>query len=255
MNLKENIIFFFEDKAHIYITLGGILLGISLGIGRMKIAYLKEKINDLFGRYIDASIRDQLIENNGVYEEKRELCILFSDIRNFTQISEQHESPEIIEALNIYFSMWDEVSNKHNGIINKFIGDAVMIIFGLHNDFDSENDAVKCSTEILNTLDSLNETLKEKKLPEFTQIGIGIHSGELILGNVGSNNRKELTVIGDVVNTSSRLETATKDFDKSLIISEEVFHRLNDNLKSQFVPSKPITLKGKTKAFPIYIQK
>lgn len=252
MNLNKNVILFFKDKAHIYLTISGIILGISLGIERVKIFNLKEKIHDLFGKYMDTSIRDTLIANNGIFEEKRELCILFSDIRNFTKLSEENESSKVIESLNLYFSMWDKIVSDHGGVINKFIGDAVMIIFGLDHNENSERNAVECATKVLASLDELNQTLESKNLVKFDRIGIGIHSGELILGNVGSSTRKEFTVIGDVVNTSSRLESLCKEIKTNLIISENIYKQLDENSKDQFTIAEPISLKGKSEQVTIY---
>lgn len=245
-NIGNDLIDFFKDPAHIYITYGGILLGGSLGISQVKVLSLKEKIHDLFGKYVATSIRDTLIENNGIYNEKRELCVLFSDIRNFTTISENAESSVLIASLNEYFSLWEATASKHGGVINKFIGDAVMIVFGLDNAKTPENGSIACALEVLNELDNLNHRLNQMSLLNFSEIGIGIHTGEMVLGNVGSENRKEFTVIGDVVNTASRLETLTKTIDEDLIISMEVFERLEASFKLHFEYFDTIKLKGKT---------
>ncbi len=252
LNLPGAISDFIGDQAHIYITLGGIILGISLGLSQLRVLQLKERINDLFGKYIDASIRDRIIANNGYIEEKQELCILFSDIRNFTNISESASSEKLIKALNAYFSLWESEVSKHDGIINKYIGDAVMVIFGLEDPECKETHAVSCALDVLDALDRLNRDLKDKNLPEFSKIGIGIHSGELIVGNVGSDNRKEFTVIGDVVNTASRLESHTKETLQDLIISEAVYSRAHADIQKKFTYLDSIALKGKSIQVDVY---
>ncbi len=148
--------------------------------------------------------------------------------------------------------MWDEKASTYNGVINKFIGDAVMVIFGLQNNDNPESDAVNCSMEVLNSLKSLNEQMKLKGLPQFEAIGIGIHSGEMILGNLGSENRKEFTVIGDVVNTSSRLESLTKQLNTSMIVSETIYKKLDNGIKNKFLLLDPVTLKGKSNLVQVY---
>ncbi len=245
LNIGTEMRLFFKDEAHIYLSLGGMLLGISLGLSQIKVVKLKEKINELFGTYIDKSIRDRLIQNDGVYEEKRELCILFCDIRSFTTLSETLEPSVIVKSLNQYFSLWEKISTQHKGVINKYIGDAIMLIFGLEDNQHDEEDAVQCGLQMLSALNELNTQLKEKHLAPFNQIGIGIHRGELIIGNIGGENRKELTVIGDVVNTASRLEAHTKVTGSDMVISRAVYDRLSDDLKGQFTFIDAIRLKGK----------
>lgn len=252
MNIGRETMNFLSDQAHVYITVAGFVLGISLGISQVKVMGLKDKIHDLFGKYVDVSIRDTLIANNGVYKEKRELCVLFCDIRNFTSVSENTESSVLIESLNQYFSLWETTSSKYGGVINKFIGDAVMIVFGLNDSESPETRATECSIEVLTALKKLNQDLYKKKLVEFKEIGIGIHRGELIMGNVGGQNRKEFTVIGDVVNTASRLESLSKTIDEDLIISEDVFNKLVNPLKNRFEYHDSVELKGKSIPLDVY---
>lgn len=252
LHLLQEVELFFTDVAHIYITLGGVLLGISLGLSQIKILQLKEKINDLFGKYVDSSIRDKLIENDGIYKEKRNLCVLFCDIRDFTTLSENKESSVVIDSLNQYFSLWESIASEHGGVINKFIGDAIMIIFGLDEGGDQETQAAKCSLKVLDSLDQLNSRLLDQNLIPFNRIGIGIHRGELVLGNVGSETRKEFTVIGDVVNTASRLEYHSKTIGKSLIISNEVYEKLEPKIRKKFMYSDEVSLKGKENNIEVY---
>lgn len=252
MNMASQFVAFYDDVAHIYITLGGILLGISLGLSQVRVIQLKDKINDLFGKYMDRSVRDILVENNGIYKEKRELCVLFCDIRNFTTISESLESSIIVESLNRYFTMWETIATQYNGVINKYIGDAVMIIFGLNDSDNQENNAVQCALKVLESLNDMNNSLSENKLAQFNRIGIGIHRGDLVLGNVGGENRKEFTVIGDVVNTASRIESHTKLIESDLLISKEVYIHLNEELKAKFQGIESAVLKGKESAVELY---
>lgn len=258
LNFSNNLEHFFADDTHIYLTLGGILLGIGLALGHYKIHMLKNTLNQLFGVYVDHQIRDKIIANKGILEERKKITILFSDIRDFTSLSEQNDPSKIIQMLNQYFGQWEVISSKNSGLINKFIGDAVMILFGLSDvkkenpDLTSESDAVSCAINFLNQMSLLNHQLKENGLPSIENIGIGIHTGEAIIGNLGSDIRKEFTVIGDVVNTASRLETLTKTEGHSLIISTEVFEALTNDLKVHFEFGGTQTLKGKSEPFAVY---
>ena len=222
---------------------------------------LKNTLNQLFGVYVDHQIRDKIIANKGILEERKKITILFSDIRDFTSLSEQNDPSKIIQMLNKYFGQWEVISSKNRGLINKFIGDAVMILFGISdlneqsNASTSESDAVNCAINFLNQMSLLNDEFKENGLPTIEDIGIGIHTGEAIIGNLGSDMRKEFTVIGDVVNTASRLETLTKIEGQSLIISTDVFEALTNDLKVLFEFGGTPTLKGKSEPFAIYYYK
>jgi hypothetical protein len=123
--LVENISTFIKDPTHVYIIIGGVLLTASIATGRIEILKLNEKIKELFGKYVDKNVRDKILTDGIGRSEKKELCILFSDIRNFSTISESNSPKDITKMLNVYFSEWAETANKYNGIIDKYIGDAV----------------------------------------------------------------------------------------------------------------------------------
>ncbi len=125
--LRENIRSFMEDPTHVYVVIGGLLLAISIAHGRVKILQLTEKIRMLFGRYIDKELRDKIISEGKGKAEKIKVCVLFSDLRNFTSISEKYQPEEITAMLNIYFGKWARVSKEYGGIIDKYIGDTVNV--------------------------------------------------------------------------------------------------------------------------------
>lgn len=244
-NLTKGFAGFIADKAHIYLIIGGILLGVGLGIARIKILQLNDKISDLFGTYVDRTVRDRIIEHDGTLEERQNICILFSDIRDFTALSEANSARDVIATLNSYFSAWNRVVSRHHGFINKFIGDAVMVIFEGTGDRSAIEDAVECSLDILGELPALQADLQGRNLPQVEGIGIGINYGEVILGNIGSDERKDFTVIGDVVNIAARLETATKKFQTPVIISEPVYEGLSERMRDDFARIGKVELKGK----------
>lgn len=243
---------FLSDPTHIYIIIGGAFLALSLGVGRTDILRLKERINTLFGQYVDGEIRDRIISSGKVTSQKAELCILFADIRDFTSISETHEADTITGMLNQYFTLWWQTINQHGGIVDKFIGDAVMAVFGLRSNRSPCDDAVASFIDMKALLPDLNSKLKTLGLPEIQNFGVGIHFGQVVLGDIGSNERKNYTVIGDTVNIASRLESATKVFKTSCVISQETYLLLCPNYQSQFQLLGSANLKGKSKAIKIF---
>lgn len=251
----ENLLEFLNDPAHIYIIMGGLILSTSLSIGRMKIIVLKDKINEIFGRYVDKDIRDKILTQPESSSERKEIAILFSDIRSFTSLSEHHDPDEITEMLNIYFSQWDQMVIKYNGIIDKYIGDAIMVLFGVQNKTEACDNAIKCALEMLDDLNELKKKLKIKGLPVFENIGVGINFGHVILGDIGSQQRKNYTAIGDNVNVAARLESLCKTLDSHLVVSQSTYEFLDKDLKERFEAHDSVALKGKSESMKVFAWK
>lgn len=184
----------------------------------------KEKIKESFGRAVDPRVRDYLLERGGeMGGVEVEATILFSDIRGFTSFSEAHSAPEVVEWLNTYFERMAECVRMHGGIVNKYVGDAILAVFNAPLPLDNHTQAgVACAFSMLRSLEELNAELRGRGVPE-VRIGIGLHTGSVVAGNIGSRDRQEFTVIGDAVNTASRIEGLCKKFQVPLLVSEAVF--------------------------------
>ena len=174
------------------------------------------------------------------------LTILFSDIRDFTSISESLKPKDNFDFINSYLEQMDKLISDHNGIIDKFIGDGIMAIFPTDAD-----DAVSCSLLMLKQLDQFNKNRrKENQLP--IKIGIGLNTGLCMLGIVGGLNKMEATVISDAVNLSARLESLTKKYGVQILISENTYFNLKEvsQYSSRFIDR--VVVKGKTQPQSIY---
>ena len=202
--------------------------------------------SELFGTYVGGRVRDRIISANGQLGEEKEVAILFSDIRDFTPLTERSGAVDVVEMLNLSFSEWDRVSAVHGGIIDKFIGDAVMILFEQGPAGDPARDAVRCGLAMLDGYRALRARMEERGLPAPSAIGVGIAYGPVILGNIGSDRRRNYTAIGDIVNTASRLEGACKEHGRRLIVSDVVHARLDPPLRASFSCLGDIPLKGKS---------
>ncbi len=176
--------------------------------------------------------------------------ILFFDIRNFTKISESLKPDLVADLLNLIFTDVMDLILSHDGSVNKLIGDAILATFGAP--FNTENDAynsVKCALAITNTIKFFNQ-VKPKYLDESLKVGIGIATGEVFAGNIGSYRRMEYTVIGDVVNTSSRLQNLTKKIDTDILIDGKTYDAVYSKVKSR--PVKVSSIRGKSEEVKIY---
>lgn len=247
--LGDNLITFLKDSAHIYLILGGIILGTILVIGRLKVYELTMRIRTLFGLYVDEHFVTSLIENPNQISQNKRVTILFADIRGFTRMTEEKDADAVIQILNEYISIWSEIMPEYQGKINKIIGDAIMAVF-IEESLETTNmHATQCALDFI-------ERFKESSLSkEIEGVGIAIHYGNAILGNIGGPMKKDYTVIGDVVNTTSRLESKNKDYKSTLLISGEVFEALEPNLKSIFMFKESVLLRGKVKPISIYVLK
>lgn len=213
----------------------------------------KEKIQSAMGKYISKDVMQNVVSNiDSVKLGGKRACVtvLFADIRGFTSISEQLSAEEVTNILNEYFSALVPIIEKHNGILNKFMGDAVLAVFG--EPIKNENhatDAVKCADEMLKKVKQLQAKWLDEGKPKI-DIGIGISTGEAFVGNIGSEERLEYTVIGDTVNTASRIENYNKVYKTKFLISEETFLRVQKYV--DVIKIREVSIRGKAKKINIY---
>lgn len=244
---------FLDDPAHIYIILGGLFLSLTIAYSRIKILVLSQKIDTLLVRYIGEETRDKLVHRSLESNSLRlQTVLLYADIRNFTTLSEKSDASDIVSMLNFYYGIWHQTIKSHHGTINKFIGDALLAFFDKQENLSqSVILAVKSALEMLDAMTRINEDLKAQDLPLIEGIGIGIHCGEVILGDIGGE-RKDYTLIGDTVNTTARLESLCKTYHTPLIISEACYVLLDETLKGRFLYISSIALKGKAEKIAFY---
>ncbi len=183
--------------------------------------------------------------------EKRIITVLFSDIRGFTSISESMDPEKLVTLINSYLDPMTKIILRHSGMLDKYIGDAIMALFNAPIDLDNHaRHAVLTALEMLDELKLLNEKFAESKFPQIS-IGIGINTGEAITGNMGTHTRFDYTAIGDTVNLASRLEGLNKLYGTSIIISEFTYKAINT--KDFFIRELDlIRVKGKNKPVKIY---
>jgi class 3 adenylate cyclase len=183
----------------------------------------REFIKSTFGRYVSKDVmRDILSGNIELGGEKMELAILFSDIRGFTTLSEDMDPIMVVKLLNGYFTEMDKAISQEGGSINKYMGDGILAVFGAPNTLENSSQSALCSA--WGKIDALEEFCKKSEVQ--LKIGIGIHTGEAVVGNIGSMERMEYTVIGDAVNLASRVESLTKQYGSELLITEATLNKL-----------------------------
>jgi adenylate cyclase len=213
----------------------------------------KRQVKKLFARYVSKDIYEQLVDNPSLARlggQRREMTVLFSDIRGFTTVSEAGQPEEIVAMLNVYFTRMVDIVFEHRGTLDKFVGDMVMALFGAPlDDPDHADHAVQTALDMIEALERLNEEWQaEGRAP--LDIGIGINTGPMIAGNIGSDAIMSYTVIGDAVNLGSRLESLNKTYGTRIIISDST--RANLKGSYTFRPLGDVVVKGKKHAVPIF---
>jgi adenylate cyclase len=180
----------------------------------------RDRVTNLFGQHVSPAVVDRLLAaQTDPPSEVREVCVLFLDIRGFTAMTRKRPADQTVALLNDFFAEMIDIVDRHNGIINKFLGDGFLALFGAPlEDPKAATNALAAARAMLDAVDEWNRQRPDKTL----RVGIGIHIGEAVTGTVGSPQRKEYTVIGDTVNLAARLEQLTKETGARLLVSNSV---------------------------------
>ncbi len=221
------------------------------------VTYLENKerkqIEMMFGKFVSPQILDKLLtEKKEISQggQRKVMTVLFSDIRGFTAMSEQTPADEVIVILNEYITEMVEIILSYNGTLDKYIGDAIMAFY--NDPVEMEDHALRAVLTALcmkKKLDELNESWKKQGKPPLN-IGIGVNTGDMIVGHMGSHRLVDYTVIGDNVNLTSRIESLTKEYGVNILISESTYEQVKDRIEARFIDE--VTVKGKKVAVKVY---
>ncbi len=211
----------------------------------------RDKLRTTFGKYMTESVLQHLLSGKvQLGGETLRVTVLFSDIRSFTTISEAMEAHALVALLNEYFTEMVSIVMNYGGVVDKYIGDAIMAIFGapVPTEQDATN-AVRAAVEMRAALVRLNVRLEARGVQPL-RTGIGIHTGDVVAGNIGSEQRMEYTVIGDPVNVASRLESNTKDLGVNVLVSATTYELTKNVIEAR--PVRELTVKGRAEPIMTY---
>jgi adenylate cyclase len=212
--------------------------------------FARERVTNLFGQHVSPEVVDQLLDQpTEIGGETRPVCVMFLDIRNFTAQARSRAPGEVVDFLNDNFAFMIEAVDRHHGIINKFLGDGFMAVFGAPiENRDSVRNAVAAARDILAEID--RHGLEGADWP--LRIGIGLHAGPAVTGTIGSPRRKEFTAIGDTVNLASRLEQMNKEFGSRLLVSDAVMGALGPDAAKEATLLSGVTIKGYSEPIQVW---
>lgn len=245
-NSMDSLIEFFVEKSVIFLE---------QALYYKRASFTEQRLRRAFSRFVPEEVIDRLTEDAASetesINEKRKVAVLICDIRNFTSISERNKPENVVSFLNEYFKKMVEVIKKHGGAIDKFMGDAIMALFGTPVSYeDNARRAVDAALEMQSLVPSIS--CSNLFIPEGMNfnVGIGIHYGDVIVGSIGCAEKSDYTVIDDTVNLASRLEGLTKSYGAGIIISEAVKNELNR--KYNLLHLDTVKVKGKSVGVQIY---
>lgn len=214
----------------------------------------KRQLRSTFSRYVSPEIVEQIVSNPeaaGLHGVERKVAVMFNDIRSYSTITEQMSPVQVVEFLNLYLGEASQIIRSQRGTVDKYLGDGLMAFFGapVVTD-DPAGDAIAAALEIVEVLHTrLVPRLEERGLPVF-KIGIGIHYGAAVVGNIGSEQRMEYTLIGDAVNVAARVESQTKEVGAAVLVTEEV--RQACQREFSFESAGQRMVKGRSQAVRLY---
>lgn len=224
----------------------------------------REFLRETFGRYMSEDIAKELLDtknNPAITGEERVVTVLFCDLEGYSSISEQMPPAQIVNMLNRYLSAMTEVVEKHHGCVIEFIGDAVFAVFGApHYIAEHAEQAVNCASDMRIRLKALNNELQETDIARYWKnnnksglnIRIGIHTGRVVAGNLGSTTRMKYAVIGDTVNVAARLEALNKELNTDTLLSRDVFTQLPEELTQNMINHGEQNIRGREQSIQVY---
>lgn len=219
----------------------------------MSSLFLKLRHRERLMRFLSPEIVEKLDSGSLKLElggEVKEVTVLMTDIRGFTSLSEERDPHEVVALLNEYFTAMSNIIFKYGGTLDKFIGDAIMAVYGTPESYpDDTLRALKTAQEMIRAMEELNAKWKEKDFPEL-KMGIALHTGQVLAGNIGSPKRMEYTVIGDAVNVTSRIESMNKTYNTEILFTQETYSKIKDHISARVVGDAPV--RGRKNQIQLY---
>jgi len=214
----------------------------------------REKTLELFRKYVPSSVIEKLLKednDSNIFDgELREVSVLFCDIRDFTEISSELNPRDVVKILNEFYTVMSHSINRHNGFVMQFIGDEIMAVFGAPLSYpDNHSNAVFCALDMIKRVTLINDkffSLINRKI----EVGIGINAGEVITGNMGSQDKISYSLIGDTVNTAKRIESLTKGHPNAILIKDSLYNKVGHLFVTK--TWEPVLVKGKKNLLQVF---
>jgi class 3 adenylate cyclase len=212
---------------------------------------MRQRVEDAFGRHVHPSVAELILSGRlNMDGEMKDATLLFSDLRNFTTFAEQNHPKVVFARINEYYSSMSEIVHRFDGVVLQYVGDEIEAVFGAPFPDDHHPDkAVQAALEMRKTLTELNARIRDLGQTQFSH-GIGIHSGPVLAGVVGSTERQTYSLVGDTVNVASRVADLCKKYETDILVSQQTFQHLRQNYGLTALP--PTQVKGRSQSLMVY---
>jgi len=246
---------FAKTLQHVFFMFGAAMFGTFMVADKIKQVSLKARLDQIYAVIeppaAALSMRDQVAGG-----ENRDVVILYADLWNFTPIAEKEGARATIGLLNRYYALWDIVVRRHKGLVEQYVGDTAIVVFGLMGEKDAADEAVACAFDFLYEFSHLQEDLASHRLPLVKHIGIGVHAGRVAVGELSAaSGIQRIGIVGEAVNIAARLDSLCREFKQDLLISAPVYKQLALEPQSRFQPMGEVLFRGKTQPQLVYGKK
>ena len=246
---------FAKTLQHVFFIFGAFMFGSFQVADKIKQVSLKGRLDAVYA-VVEPPVADSSMREQVAGGENRNVVILYADLWNFTPIAEKEGARATIGLLNRYYALWDIVARRHNGVIEQFVGDTAIVVFGLMGEKDAGDAAVACAFDFLYEFSHLQEDLTAHRLPLVKHIGIGVHGGRVAVGELSAaSGIQRIGVVGEAVNIAARLDSLCREFKQDLLVSAPVYKQLSLEAQARFQPMGEVLFRGKSQPQMVYGKK
>jgi class 3 adenylate cyclase len=253
---------FIRTAQNAFFVYGAATFGLMILAGKVEALSLRSRISGLFG---EAKLQGPSPQAGIVQAQQVDVTVLSADIWDFSLLSDRLSAKGAVDILNRYYALWETLAERHRGRVVDLTGDTVLVAFGLpssssaapspQDSKDMSERAVACAFDFLGELPGLRSDLAAASMPPFGTVGIGIHAGKVVAGDLGLKDSRALGVFGDAVSVAARLDSLCKEFKQELLLSQPVFKQLGLETQSRFLSLGEVLLRNSTQPVPVYGRK
>jgi class 3 adenylate cyclase len=243
---------FLKSTQHAFFVFGAVTFGLMLLASKVSVLSLRARIAGLFG---EVRLQGPAPRLEPVQAQHSDVVVLSADIWDFSQLAEKLSPQRSVDVLNRYYALWESLCEKRHGRIVDITGDSIVAVFGAQGEKDGAEQAIACAFDFQGELPGFRGDLVAASLPTFGPVGIGIHAGRVITGELGLRDSRNFGVFGDAVSVAARLDSLCKEFKQELLISQPVFRQIGLESQSKFLRLGEVLLRNSTQPVPVYGRK